>query len=96
VRKNEPSWYRSKIRIFFDILKVVHEDPEVKITHMIHEANLPYERLNSYLDQMQERGLILVEQQGDNPKFSITRKGARFLSEFHHMEGWVNAFGLDL
>jgi predicted transcriptional regulator len=88
--------YRSKIRIYFDILQVVRDNPDAKITHIIHKANLPHDRLMVYLTQMEKAGLVHIIIEKDNMKYSITEKGFQLISEFNKMQGWVKAFGLEL
>jgi predicted transcriptional regulator len=88
--------HRSKISIYFDILQAVQENPDVKVTHIIHKANLPYDRLTAYLTQMEKDGLIVITTEGDNQRYIISQKGSRFVSEFKNIRGWANAFGLDL
>jgi predicted transcriptional regulator len=92
----EPQQYRSKIRINFDVLQAIQNDPDVRVTHIIHKANLPHYRLIVYLEQMEKDGLIKIVFEGDNQRFFITEKGCRFVSEFKNIRGWANAFGLDL
>jgi predicted transcriptional regulator len=94
--EKDPQRYRSKIRIYFDILQAIRENPDARVTHLIHKANLPHDRLTFYLVQMEKAGLILMTADEDNKRFSVTEKGLRLVSEFNKMQGWVNAFGLEL
>lgn len=89
--------YRSRIRIYYDILLAVQHNPEMKVTHLIHDVNMPYERLMSYLARMHRDGLVhITSSEGDGDKYVITKKGTRFVSEFKNVQNWVNAFGLEL
>ena len=91
-----PQKYRSKGRIFADILRAVAEDGPVKVTHVLYKANLSHDRLTKYLQQLEESGLILRENDGDRDTYTITDKGTRFISEFRKMEEFADAFGLDI
>jgi len=88
--------YRSKGRIMADILRAVRDDGEAKITHILYRANLSYDRLTRYIDQLKGSGLIEEIPDGDRSLFRITAKGERFLSEFRRMEEFAEAFGLDI
>ncbi|NLT37408.1 MAG: hypothetical protein GXX95_04540 [Methanomassiliicoccus sp.] len=91
-----PQKYRSKGRIFADILRAVQADGPAKVTHILYKANLSHDRLTKYLVQLEETGLILKEQEGDRSAYSITDKGKKFLMEFRKMEEFADAFGLDI
>ena len=71
----EPQKYRSKGRIFADILRAVQADGPAKVTHILYKANLSHDRLTKYLVQLEETGLILKEPDGDRSAYSITEKG---------------------
>jgi len=88
-----PQRYRSKGRIFADILRAVEEDGSAKVTHILYRANLSHDRLTKYLGQLEESGLV-VRQEGTT--YGITDKGRKFLAEFRRMEEFVEAFGLEL
>lgn len=91
-----PQKYRSKGRIFADILRAVAEDGPVKVTHVLYKANLSHDRLTKYLQQLEESGLISKEQDGDRTAYLITDKGTRFIAEFRKMEEFADAFGLEI
>jgi len=92
---SEPQRYRSKGRIFADILRAVQDGP-AKVTHILYRANLSHDRLTRYLSQLEESGLIVRQQDGDKITYAITEKGQRFLVEFRRMEEFADAFGLDI
>jgi predicted transcriptional regulator len=92
---SEPQKYRSKGRIFADILRALQEGP-AKVTHILYRANLSHDRLTKYLTQLEESGLISRLQDGDRTTYSITDEGKKFLVEFRRMEEFADAFGLDI
>ncbi|MBZ9572215.1 hypothetical protein KJA15_02720 [Patescibacteria group bacterium] len=71
---------RSKLRIRFDIL-IVCKRPTRK-THIMHNANLPFDLLNSYLDFLKERGLIVEKKE----HWKTTRKGLKFIEAFEQIQ----------
>jgi predicted transcriptional regulator len=91
-----PQKYRSKGRIFADILRAVTDDGQAKVTHILYRSNLSHDRLTKYLQQLEESELISREQDGERALYSITEKGTRFLAEFRKMEEFAEAFGLDI
>jgi predicted transcriptional regulator len=91
-----PQKYRSKGRIFADILRAVADDGPVKVTHILYKANLSHDRLVKYLDQLEESGLIIKDQTTDKTAYSITSKGTMFIAEFRKMEEFADAFGLEI
>jgi len=94
---SEPSQrYRSKGRIFADILRAVQRDGQAKVTHILYEANLSHERLIKYLGQLESSNLIQKHDDNDRLTYSITKQGETFLTEFRKMEQFAEAFGLDL
>ena len=88
--------YRSKTRIFADILHAVQEDGDAKVTHILYKANLSHDRLTKYLGQLEESGLLQRASDGDKTTYRITNEGTKFLTEFHRMKEFLGAFGLDV
>jgi predicted transcriptional regulator len=91
-----PQRYRSKGRIFVDILRAVQESGAAKVTHILYKANLSHDRLTKYLAQLEDSGLVVRAQEGDRASYSITEKGIKFMAEFRRMEEFADAFGLDI
>jgi len=96
--KDEPEKvrYRSKGRIFADILRAVQEDEKAITTHILYKSNLSHDRLTKYLQNLEEGGLLKRSEEKDKTYYEITDKGKRFLSEFQRMEAFVSGFGLDI
>lgn len=90
------SGYRSKCRIFADILRVVQKEERAKVTYILHEANLPYKRLIIHLAQMEEKGLIEIRLEDEKKYYAITKKGERYLVRFKAVEEFGDAFGMEI
>ena len=87
--------YRSRCRIFADILKATTENDEPKVTFLMHKANLSYERMMYYLCELEKKGLI--ERKGDEEKIIlITSRGRKYLMEFKRFEEFGDAFGVEI
>jgi predicted transcriptional regulator len=85
---------RSALRINLDILNAVREEGDAKPTHILYKANLSHDRLVRYLDELVAKGLIEVQQDGENRFYRITSKGVSFLIEMRKAESFIQGFGL--
>jgi predicted transcriptional regulator len=88
--------YRSKCRIYADILRAVQNNGQAKAAYLMHTANLSHERLMSHLTKMTDLGLIERKMDGELVFFSITQRGRVFLMEFRKVEEFGNAFGVEI
>lgn len=88
--------YRTRARIFADILRAIADEPDARPTHILYRANLSYERLLKYLSQLEAGGFVSRKNDGERVLYNITDKGRLFLSEFRRVEEFTTAFGLKL
>lgn len=93
---NATASYRSKCRIYADILRAVQDNNQAKAAYLLHTANLSHERLMSHLTKMTELRLIERKIDGEAVYFSITQRGKVFLMEFRKVEEFGNAFGVEI
>ena len=82
--------YRSKPKIYADILESVAEQGYARPTKIMMDANLSYDRLKKHLETLVQKGLL--RHAGDT--YSITEAGIEFLTEFKRFERFASAFGL--
>ncbi len=87
--------YRSRVRIYYDILNAVLSQGHARITVIMRDANLPYDRLQKYLEELAEKGL-LARYPDDPSLFYVTEKGLRFIEEFQRFARLARAFGLEI
>lgn len=86
---------RNKVEIIYDILSLIQrKGGKVKPTHALYGGNLSYERLKSYIKEMEEKGLVTVVQENGNTFYKITEKGHDFVNEFKRIKEITEAFGL--
>jgi predicted transcriptional regulator len=90
---SEESSYRSRCRIYADILRAIQATDQSKVTYLLHEANLSYERLTHHLGKMKELGLIESSEEGESV-VKITAKGSKYLTEFRKIEEFGETFGI--
>lgn len=87
--------YRSRLRIYVDILESVSSQGAARITIIMRDANLPYDRVTKYLEELVGRGLLEKRDEGQ-PFYYLTEKGSKFIDEFRRFEALARAFGLKL
>ncbi len=92
---------RSRLELIFDILLAIqNRGGRIKPTHLMYKSNLSHKLLNTYLDELVKKELIVIEEEYLKKKTSaaktvvITDKGLGFLSEFRRMREFTDAFGL--
>ena len=90
----QPEKQRSSLRINLDILNAIGAEGSAKPTHILYKANLSHDRLVKYLDDLTAKGLIEVQQEGENRSYKMTPKGVSFLLEIRRAEAFVQGFGL--
>lgn len=89
---NKSTKYRSELKIFADILKVIQKHREVRPTKILYKANLSHDRLNKYLEKL--KSLELIEEiEIESKSYVLTERGTEFLKEFQKFEKFASAFG---
>jgi len=89
--------YRSKTRIYLDMLRTIRsEGGKIGPTKILYGANLSHDRLTKYLNQLLELGLIIESKEEDKTYYLITDKGIDFLREFGRIEKFAEAFGISI
>ncbi len=71
--------YRSRLRIVADMLSVVSNNDDAGKTRIMYLANLSWDLLNRYLDDLLEAGLLSC---GSSGCYVLTSKGKLFLYRF--------------
>jgi predicted transcriptional regulator len=91
-----PMKYRSQLRIYVDIMRVIQrESNEAKPTRILYGANLSHDRLVKYLEELKTLGMI--QESGDEDKlYGLTQKGIEFLNNFRRVESFASAFGFSI
>ena|SRR3989344_1841928 len=93
---------RSRLELVFDILlSIQNKGGKIKPTHLMYKSNLSHKLLNSYLEELLQKGLVEVKEEDPkkrrqkiNKFIHITEKGLGFLEEFRRMKEFTSAFGL--
>jgi predicted transcriptional regulator len=92
---------RSRLELIFDILLAIqNKGGKIKPTHLMYKSNLSHKLLNTYLEELIEKELVVIEEvqvkkkQTPSKTVVITEKGLGFLAEFRRMREFTDAFGL--
>jgi predicted transcriptional regulator len=86
--------YRSQMRIYVDIMRVVQrEENRAKPTRILYGANLSHDRLVKHLDELKALSVIEEVPDGDDRFYKLTQKGIEFLNQFRSVERFATAFG---
>ncbi len=88
---------RTKLEVIRDLLSVLREHGQVKITHLIYKSNLSYVIVQDYIKELTAKGLIKSEKDESKNKnfYAITSKGSQFLKEFEKIRIFTEAYGLE-
>ncbi len=90
----KPSKYRSQMRIYVDIMRVVQrEENHAKPTRILYGANLSHDRLVKHLSELIALGVIEEVPDGDDRFYKLTQKGVEFLNQYRSVERFASAFG---
>ncbi|MBU0470968.1 MAG: hypothetical protein KKA62_06070 [Nanoarchaeota archaeon] len=92
---------RSRLELVFDVLLAIqNKGGQIKPTHLMYKSNLSHKLLNSYLEELIQKELVVIEEEQVKKKrraakvVRITEKGSSFLAEFRRMREFTDAFGL--
>jgi predicted transcriptional regulator len=92
-----PKEYRSKARIYVDILAtIMRSGGKTGPTRILYGANLSYDRLMRHLSHLIEVGLVAEEKLEDKTLYKLTDRGREFLLEFTRMQKFAEAFGITI
>ena len=87
---------RERMDIIRDILSIVAEKEKIIPTHLLYKSNLSYKRLQSYLLELKEKGLLEEKdsEKGEKKVFVLSEKGYQFLQRYKELKDLTIAFGI--
>jgi predicted transcriptional regulator len=78
---------RSKLEIYLDLLKVLAQRGSLKLTHIMHIANVNGGVLKEYLDSLAKQGLVEEKIIGrERVVYAITQRGLKMLKLFRELK----------
>ncbi len=88
---------RSRLRIYLDVLETIYrEGGRIRVTRLLSESNVPYDRFLRYEEELARRGLISESRDGDARYVELTAQGVKFLEELRKLERFLRDLGLGL
>ena len=86
---------RSRIDIIHDImLWIQNKSGRMKPTHLMYKANLSYNQMNSYLEELLEKEFIEKTIEKKSNYLLMTDKGFNFTQKIREMKDFEKTFGL--
>ena len=82
---------RSKLQIYYDILKAINHELElgkVRPTRVQNLCNISYDKFSKYLLELERKNMI------HNSEIQITVKGKRFLRDYGKINDLIEKFQL--
>ncbi len=86
---------RTKLEVIRDLLSVLREHGDVKITHLIYKSNLSYVIIKDYIKELTDNGMMKLNKLDEKSFYTITSRGLQFLREFEKMKIFSEAYGLE-
>lgn len=86
---------RTKLEVIRDLLAVLKEHGEVKITHLIYKSNLSYVIIKDYIKELTDNGMMKLNKLDEKSFYTITGRGLQFLKEFEKIKIFSEAYGLE-
>jgi predicted transcriptional regulator len=78
---------RSKLEIYLDLLRVLAQCGPLKLTHIMHKANMNCGILKEYLDSLVEQGLVKQRISGrEKIVYAITQRGVIVLTKLRELK----------
>lgn len=88
--------YRSRTKILVDLLTAVRDEEHAGVTRLLFLANLSHDRLKEYLDELDQRGWVSREVDGNRTLWQLTEQGRATLIELRKVQRLMADFGLGL
>ena len=80
---------RSKLQIYFDVISAIliekQDNEEISKTRLQHKSNTSYDKLLKYLGEMNQKGLIKMENEIDT-----TELGTKFHQDYSSVNDLIN------
>ena len=88
---------RTRIDIIRDMLLAIqNKGGRIKPTHLMYKANLSHVQMNSYLEDLMEKGFVerISEEKTGNQYLILNERGHGFIQKLREMKAFEESFGL--
>lgn len=88
---------RSRLQIIIEILEALSQRGELHATELSLAVRLSYDRLKSIVEDLNERGLLVLERLNDERKsliVKLTPEGVYLLEELKRLKKLLEDYGL--
>ncbi|MBR9704572.1 hypothetical protein GOV12_04115 [Candidatus Pacearchaeota archaeon] len=86
---------RDRLEVIRDILHTINEkNNRIKPTHILYKSNLSHQMMEEYLNELIEKGFVVVHKEEKGRTYSITKKGLNYLKEYQLIIKFTESFGL--
>ncbi len=84
---------RDKMKIYGDLLSILQAErkdtEKIVLIHIQTKLNVPFDRLKSYLSDLESLGLIQ-----DQISYKLTQKGKQYLKEYQKIVDFMERMGI--
>ena len=87
---------RTRTDIIHDMLVAIqNKGGRIKPTHLMYKANLSHVQMNSYLEELIDKGFVeKVEEKAGNNYLILNEKGHGFIQKLREMKAFEESFRL--
>ncbi len=87
---------RDRLKIMYDILKVISEKSgRIKPTHILYKSNLSPVMLEEYLKELISKRLVAESASDKGKTYAITGLGKEYIDKYSVVVDFMESFGLD-
>ncbi len=86
---------RDRLQIIHDILKAIQDkNNRIKPTHILYKSNLSHQMMEEYLEELMEKGFVVMNSDKTGKTYSLTQKGFDYLNKYKLIAEFADSFGL--
>ena len=86
---------RVKLEIIKDILKIIQDNKEIRITPLIRKSNISSSRFYEYFQDLLQKQLIIQKTNSKTGKvIALSEKGNKFLEKYKTIISFIEEFEL--
>ncbi len=87
---------RTRIEIVIDILENIASQGSIVPTRLATSANMPYDRLLPIVEDLVDKKILTLREEGRSRYLEMTQKGYKLLRELKRLRKLLRDFELDI